>query len=96
MSCEFLFTANNQRWSGSYVTGSYCAIVVKYHGATNSRGSRWIATLKRDSVTTWRATVTFNDGPLYAAAKIVNDRNLNWQLLNCATIDPDTYVISVG
>ena len=41
-------------------------MTVKYHGATNSRGSRWKATLKRDRETTWSAMATFEDGPVAA------------------------------
>lgn len=96
MTCNFLATANGQRFSGDSVLNSNWAIVVKYHGPTNYKCSRWIATLKYGAETATRATVSFSQGPLAAAAAIVNRQGRNWQLLHCCTVDSETYVISVG
>ena len=90
-------TKSGQVWTGSHVSGSHPAIVVRYVGATNHRGSRWFASLKRDSETTWRASVSFQDGPLEAARELLRKQNLTtWQLRDCASIDPDTYAIAVS
>lgn len=90
-------TKSGQAWTGSYVSGSHPAIIVRYVGPTNHRGSRWFASLKRDSETTWRASVPFQDGPLEAARELLRKQNLTtWQLRDCASIDPDTYAIAVS
>lgn len=49
------------------------AIIVKYHGPTNSRGSRWTATIDRGGDYKFKATAAYdysgngNDGADYAA-----------------------------
>jgi len=88
-------TQTGQCWNGSYISGSHPAIIVRYIGPTNTRGSRWLATLKRDSETTWRGYACFEDGPLAAALELLNKQGLDWSLKDCASIDPDTYSIAV-
>lgn len=82
-------------WSGHSVQGSSACAVVKYHGPTNTRGSRWIATLKRSSQTgdQWRASATFEDGPLVAAELVLKRADLDWKVCSCHSIDPDTYCV---
>ena len=83
-----------QVWTGSHVTGSGAAIVVKYRGPTNTRGSRWVASCVRGADETWRAMVPFQDGPIAAAKKLIQARGLNWTLDRVASIDADTYVVT--
>jgi len=80
-------------WTGSYVSGSTTCAVVKYLGPTNTRGSRWSATIQRDSECTWRASVTFADGPIAAALAAAAKGGVNWQPTSCHTINQDTYAI---
>jgi len=90
-------TQTGQSWTGSYVSGSHPAIVVRYCGPTSARGSRWFASLKRDSETTWRASVPFEDGPLLAAQALLDKQNLEgWRLFDCASIDSNTYAVAVS
>jgi hypothetical protein len=53
-------------WDGHGIRGSLATVTVKYHGPTNTKGSRWKATVKRDRDTTLSATATFEDGPVAA------------------------------
>lgn len=80
-------------WTGAHVSGSRVAAVVKYHGPTDNRGSKWTATIKRDTGTVWRASVPFADGPITAALKAANKGDVQWAALTCHSIDPDTYCI---
>jgi hypothetical protein len=86
-------------WTGQHVDGSRACAVVKYNGATNTRGSRWLATIKRDSQTTWRGSATFEEGPITAALRAANKGGLHsvspigWEALTCHSIDPDTYAV---
>ena len=80
-------------WTGSHVSGSTACAVVKYHGPTNSRGSRWIATITRGADCKWRASVTFADGPIAAAMAAAAKGGVDWQPTSCHSIDPDTYAI---
>ena len=80
-------------WTGSHVSGSRVAAVVRYHGPTDIRGSVWVATIKRDSENVWRATVPFADGPVTAALKAADKGGVQWAALTCHSIDADTYCI---
>jgi len=80
-------------WTGTYVRGSITCAIVKYHGPTNTRGSRWIATIKRGGGETWRASVPFQDGPLVAAIAATRKFDAAWTPISCHSIDPDTYCI---
>src|SRR5438309_2140569 len=39
---------------------AFPVVKVRYAGPTNTKGSRWIATLRRDSKRTYRATVNYD------------------------------------
>ena len=80
-------------WTGSHVSGSTASAVVRYHGPTNSRGSRWIATIKRGGGEVWRASLPFSDGPIAAAVAAADKFGATWQPVSCHSIDPDTYCI---
>lgn len=58
------------------------AAVVKYAGATSTKGSRWTATIKRgaarDDLT--RASVPYADGPDAAALAVLAKFNANHEL----------------
>jgi len=84
---------NSIHWSGGFMSGSRPCAVVKYHGPTNSKGSRWIATIRRDSGTVWRASVPFLDGPITAALKASGKAGIPWEAITCHSIDADTYCI---
>jgi hypothetical protein len=86
-------TAPTFHWTGSHVSGSRACAVVKYHGPTNTRGSRWIATIKRGGGEIWRASVSFQDGPITAAVAAAGKFGANWEPVSCHSIDPDTYAI---
>ena len=77
-------------------------LTVKYHGPTNTRCSRWVATLVRDSQTKVNAWVPFDDGPDYAAAdclrKLESSLGIVW-VVKCPAAYMDngsTYVYCVG
>lgn len=91
--CE---TQAGHRWTGTYVTGATACAVVRYHGPTNRRGSRWLATIRRDAGTVWRASVPFGDGPLAAARAAADRGGVSWSLTTCHTLDPDAYVVGFG
>jgi hypothetical protein len=80
-------------WTGTYVQGSTACAVVKYHGPTNYRGGRWIATIKRGGGEIWRASAPFTDGPLVAAIAAVAKFGATWEPVDCHFIDADTYAI---
>lgn len=80
-------------WNGCLVSGSTVCAVVRYHGPTNSRGSRWIATVKRGGGEVWRASVPFQEGPITAALAAISKFGAKWEPVSCHTIDPDTYAI---
>jgi len=80
-------------WTGTHVSGSTACAIVKYHGPTNSRGSRWIATITRGADCKWRASVTFADGPIAAAMAAAAKGGVDWKPASCHSIDPDTYAI---
>jgi hypothetical protein len=88
---------NTYQWDGHGIRGSAPVVVVKYHGPTNTRGSRWKATLKRDSQTTYTAMATFEDGPV-AAFNALRRKHVDelggWIVGAIGTIDPDTYAIT--
>ena len=87
-------TDNTQpTWTGSHVQGSTICAVVKYHGPTNTRGSRWIATIKRGGGEVWRASSPFEDGPLVAATNAAAKFGATWKPVDCHSIDSDTYAI---
>ena len=81
------------KWEGSYVSGSTACAVVKYLGATDTRGSRWSARINRGSEATWSATVAFEDGPIEAALKACASAGVDWQPVSCHSIDCDTYAV---
>ena len=81
------------QWNGAFVEGSRSSAVVKYSGATNTRGSRWLATIKRDSQTTWRGSSTFEEGPITAALRASAKAGVAWECMTCHSIDPDTYCV---
>ena len=84
---------NTFQWTGTYVSGSCACAVVRYAGPTNTRGSRWFASLKRDSQTVWRGSATFEEGPITAALRAADKGGVEWSCLTCHSIDPDTYCI---
>ena len=84
---------NPLNWTGTHVTGSTACAVVRYHGPTNTRGSRWIATIKRGGDETWRASVPFQDGPVVAAIAATAKFGVAWSPVDCHSIDSDTYCI---
>ena len=55
-------------WTGSLLQGSRPVVVVKYHGPTDTRGSKWIATYQPGTRpgATYRASAPFHDGPIAA------------------------------
>ena len=81
------------KWEGSYVSGSTACAVVKYLGATDTKGSRWSARITRDRETKWRGAVPFEDGPIEAALKACASAGVDWQPVSCHSIDCDTYVV---
>ena len=81
------------QWTGSHVSGSRACATVKYHGPTNTLGSRWIATVRRDSDHTWRGFATFDEGPITAALRAADKGGIPWEALSCHSIDPDTYCV---
>lgn len=80
-------------WTGTHVSGATACAVVRYAGPTNTRGSRWIATIRRDRETVWRAFVPFADGPLAAAVAAAAKGGTDWQPVSCHSIDADTYAV---
>lgn len=86
-------TDTSFQWTGSHVSGSRACAVVRYHGPTNSRGSRWLATIKRDNTTTWRGSATFEEGPITAALRAATKGEVAWSALTCHSIDADTYAV---
>jgi hypothetical protein len=89
-------TADGSYWTGTHVHGSNAAIVVRYRGPTDHRGARYLATCVRGRDETWRASATFQDGPLAAARALIASQGLNWELGTVGTIDGDTYVVVVA
>ena len=83
----------DQSWTGTHVTASAPAIVVKYKGPTNHRCSHWIASCYRDADTTYRVSVSFQDGPIAAAEKLLAQHGWTWELVSVGSIDAETYVI---
>jgi hypothetical protein len=81
------------KWEGSYVSGSTACAVVKYLGATDTKGSRWSARISRGSEVTWRATVAYEDGPIEAALQACAKAGVDWQPVSCHSIDSDTYAV---
>jgi hypothetical protein len=86
-------TDNSFHWTGSHVSGSRACASVRYVGATNIRGARWLATIKRDSSTVWRGSATFQEGPITAALRAATKAGVEWQALTCLSLDTDTYVV---
>ena len=80
-------------WTGTHVSGSTACAVVKYCGPTNTRGSRWIASIRRDRETVWRGSVPFQDGPISAALTACVKAGVEWQAVTCHSIDADTYCV---
>ncbi len=81
------------QWTGTHVSGSRACAVVRYSGPTDKRGSRWLATVKRDRQTTWRGSATFAEGPITAALRAASKAGVDWQALTCHSIDADTYAV---
>jgi hypothetical protein len=80
-------------WTGTHVSGSRACAVVRYAGATDTRGSRWLATIKRDPDTTWRGSATFQEGPITAALRAAGKAGVEWQAVTCHSIDANTYAV---
>lgn len=81
-------------WNGHEISNSRPAVVVRYSGPTNTRGSRWLATLKRGAETTLRGSATFEDGPVAAWNALRFKHGLHeWVVASVGRIDSDTYVI---
>jgi hypothetical protein len=80
-------------WTGSCVSGSHACAVVRYAGATDTRGSRWLATIKRDNDNAWRASATYQEGPITAALRAASKAGVDWQAVTCHSIDSDTYCV---
>jgi hypothetical protein len=87
-------TDNTFHWTGTHVSGSRACAVVRYSGPTaGGRGSRWLATIKRDVHTTWRGSATFEEGPITAAYRAVARGGADWVATSCHSIDADTYAV---
>lgn len=87
-------TATAYNWTGTHVQGSTISAVVKYHGPTDKRCSRWIATLKRGKNDVHRASVSFSDGPMAAALAAATRAGCpHWTVKSVHTIDEDTYCV---
>lgn len=80
-------------WTGNHVSGSTACAVVRYHAPTDTKGSRWFATIKRGGDEVWRASVPFQDGPLVAAMAAAAKFGADWTPVDCHSIDSDTYCI---
>ena len=85
--------AQDFSWTGTNVSGSTACAVVKYCGPTNTRGSRWIASIRRDRETVWRGSVPFQDGPISAALTACAKAGVDWAPVSCHSIDADTYCV---
>jgi hypothetical protein len=84
-------------WNGHSLSPSFgLAVTVKYQGATNTRCSRWVASVKHDRHTTWRASVTYDDGPL-AAFNALRRKHVSalgdWTVAAVGSLDTETYVL---
>jgi hypothetical protein len=84
---------NTILWTGTHVSGSTACAVVRYHAPTDTKGSRWFATIKRGGDEIWRASVPFQDGPLVAAMAAAAKFGADWTPVDCHSIDPDTYCV---
>lgn len=82
----------NFEWVGSHINGSRACAVVKYRGPL-TKGSRWLATIKRDSNHIWKGSATFEEGPIVAAERAAATEGASWQVSSCFSIDPDTYCV---
>jgi hypothetical protein len=80
-------------WTGTHVSGSTACAVVRYHGPTDTKGSRWIATITRGIDVVWRGTVCFTDGPIEAALAACKRGGVDWAPTSCNSIDSDSYVV---
>jgi len=85
--------AHTFQWTGSHVAGSTACAVVRYAGPTNTRGSRWLASIRRDRETVWRGSATFEEGPITAALRAATKGGVEWSCISCHSIDADTYAI---
>jgi hypothetical protein len=61
-----------ERWNGTSVRGCRASAVVRYHGATDTKGSRWKAKIENVY-----AYATYEDGPIVAAIKAAEKAGLN-------------------
>jgi hypothetical protein len=89
----YIMTTATLTWTGTGVRESTACAVVRYHGATNTRGSRWIATIKRGADVTWRASLPYQDGPIAAAIAAAAKGGADWLPVDCHSIDADTYAV---
>ena len=91
------YIAGAQRWTGSHIENSRPAIVVKYHGPTDRRGSLWRATCKRFANERWIGTASFREGPIAAARNLLSKRVEleDWNVAGCYSIDGDTYCVTI-
>ena len=86
-------TPHDFQWTGTYVSGSTACAVVRYHGPTNTKGSRWIATITRGIDVVWRGTVPHSDGPIEAALAACKRGGVDWTPTSCNSMDADSYVV---
>lgn len=90
----------NYLWTGTHLSGASPVVIVKYHGPTNYRGSRWIATCQRDANSKpLRAEASFSDGPIAAFNAL---RFKNMEMMATWTVDSvgsshggDVYYITI-
>jgi len=89
----------NLEWNGHSVNGSKgsCALV-KYLGPTDYKGSRWKATVSRDSETMWSAIASYDDGPIVAVENLIEKYGLDWEVRGCAHVGgiDSTYAVWFG
>lgn len=83
------------RWTGMRVEHTLPCAVVKYLGPTDSRCSRWSATVMRGHKEGYRHVVSFDQGPLVAAELAMNKAGLDHlSIRDCAYINEDTYCVT--
>jgi hypothetical protein len=87
---------SDTQWTGHYLQGQTPAIMVRYKGPTGHRPSAWIATMRRDRVTTYRAVSSYSDGPIVAATKCLEKSELRLILSSGYTLDPHENVYVFG
>ena len=75
-------------WNGHYLEAAKPCALVRYAGATDTKGSRWLATLRRGADSVFRASVDYESGPLEAAAKACEKAGCShWKPCASASLD---------